>query len=246
MINWGIFLAALGSTVIEFLEIVAIAYAIGSSGYVREAIWGSLVGLIMVLSVGIILGNGLQFLPLKPLQILIGALLLWFGWRWMQKSIRRVATGKRAGWIDDHVLEKEGITLDPKFTGFSYLNFLIMTKSVALEALEIVVIIITLGLGTSAWYEAIAATGLALLLSLALVILLHQYLVKLPEVLIKLGAGIMLSAMGTFWLGEGIGLEFPFDEFSILILIIFYSLTAVISVYWLKNKLMIDKSATSP
>lgn len=234
--NWTIFLAALGSTSIEFLEVVAIAYAIGSSGYVREALWGSLVGLIVVLAGAIALGTGLQFVPLQPLQIVIGTLLLWFGWKWVQKSVRRLATGRRAGWIDDHVLEKEGIVLEQETVGFSKLNFLIMTKSVALEALEIVVIVITLGLATSAWYEAIAGTGFALLLSLVMVILLHPYLVKLPEVLIKLGAGIMLSAMGTFWLGEGIGLEFPFDEFAILILIALYSLTAGISVYWLKNQ----------
>lgn len=236
--NWSIFLAALGSTSIEFFEVVAIAYAIGSAGYVREAIWGAVCGLMVVLSVAIAIGTGLQFLPLQPLQILIGALLLWFGWGWAQKSVRRLATGRRAGWIDDHVLEKEGIVLDQESLGFSKLNFLIMTKSVALEALEIVVIVITLGLATSAWSEAIAATGLALLLSLVVVVFLHQYLVKLPEVLIKLGAGIMLSAMGTFWLGEGVGLEFPFDEFSILILITLYSLTAGISVYWLKNQVL--------
>lgn len=234
--NWSIFLAALGSTSIEFLEVVAIAYAIGSSGYVKEAIWGSIVGLIAVLSVAIALGNGLQFLPLHPLQIVIGGLLLWFGWGWVQKSVRRLATGRRAGWIDDDVLEKEGIILEQESEGFSKLNFLIMTKSVALEALEIVVIVMTLGLATSAWYEAIAATGLALLLSLVVVVFLHRYLVQLPEVLIKLGAGIMLSAMGTFWLGEGMGVEFPFDEVSILILMTLYSLTAVISVYWLKNQ----------
>lgn len=234
--NWSIFLAALGSTSVEFFEVVAIAYAVGSSGYVREAVWGVIVGLIAVLSVAIALGNGLQFLPLQPLQILIGGLLLWFGWGWVQKSVRRLATGRRAGWIDDDVLEKEGIVLEQESVGFSKLNFLIMTKSVALEALEIVVIVMTLGLATSAWYEAIAATGLALLLSLVMVVFLHQYLVKLPEVLIKLGAGIMLSAMGTFWLGEGMGVEFPFDEVSIVILMSLYSLTAGISVYWLKNQ----------
>ncbi|GAX38642.1 COG4280 domain-containing protein [Nodularia sp. NIES-3585] len=238
MINWSIFLAALGSTGIEFLEVVAIAYAIGISGYVREALWGSFVGLIVVLSVALILGNALQFLPLQPLQILIGVLLLWCGWGWANKSVRRLATGRRAGWMDERILEKEGITLDEKSTGFSKLNFLIMTKSVALEALEIVMIVITLGLATSAWYEAISGTGLALLLSLVVVMFLHQYLLKLPEVLIKLGAGVMLSAMGTFWLGEGMGLEFPFQEYFILILMALYSLTAGISVYWLKNELV--------
>jgi uncharacterized membrane protein len=234
--NWSIFLAALGSTSVEFFEVVAIAYAVGSSGYVKEAVWGAIVGLIAVLSVAIALGSGLQFLPLQPLQILIGGLLLWFGWGWVQKSVRRLATGRRAGWVGDDVLEKEGIVLERESVGFSKLNFLIMIKSVALEALEIVVIVMTLGLATSAWSEAIAGTGLALLLSLVMVIFLHQYLVKLPEVLIKLGAGIMLSAMGTFWLGEGVGVDFPFDEVSILILMSLYSLTAGISVYWLKNQ----------
>ncbi|MCC5622445.1 COG4280 domain-containing protein [Nostoc sp. CHAB 5715] len=238
--NWSIFLAALGSTGIEFLEVVAIAYAIGSSGYAREAIWGAFTGLVVVLLGAIALGTGLQFLPLQPLQIIIGLLLLWFGWRWVNKSVRRLAARRRAGWVSENVLEKEGIALDQQSPGFSKLNFLIMTKSAALEALEVGVIVITLGLASSAWYEAIAATGLALLLSLVTVVALHQYLVKLPEVLIKLGAGIMLSSLGTFWLGEGMGLEFPFEEFSILILIGLYSITAAVAIYWLRREVVTE------
>lgn len=233
--NWSIFLAAAGSASIEFLETAAIAYAIARSGYVREAIWGTIAGLAGVGIVAIALGSSLQFIPLYLLQIIVGSLLIWFGWGWVKKSVLRQAKGKRAGWMSDDPLEAEGISIETKPENFSLLNFTIMAKSAALEGLEIAIIVTTLGLASAAWKEVITATVLALVFSIGSVTLLHQYLLKLPEVLIKLGAGILLTALGTFWLGEGLNFEWPFEEISILILVTAYSLAAILTIYILKK-----------
>ncbi|PSB16224.1 hypothetical protein C7B61_05185 [filamentous cyanobacterium CCP1] len=230
--NWSIFLTALSSASIEFLETAAIAYAIARSGYGREAIWGSITGLSLVAVAAIGLGAGLQSIPLHWLQLFIGMVLLWFGWGWITKSIRRQVQGKRAGWIDSDPLTAEGISLETSEAqhSFSRLNFLIMTKSAALEALEVALIVITLGLASGNWTEAIGATVLALLGSLGLVVLLHPYLVKLPEVLIKLGAGVLLCALGTFWLGEGAGLNWWFGDLAVLAIVAFYSLLVTLTI----------------
>ncbi|MEB3278823.1 MAG: COG4280 domain-containing protein [Lyngbya sp.] len=232
--NWSIFLAAAGSASVEFLETAAIAYAIARSGYRREAIWGTVAGLTVVAVAAIALGSSLQLIPLYLLQIIIGSLLVWFGWGWVKKSVLRQAKGKRAGWMSDDPLEAEGILIETEPENFSPLNFMIMAKSAALEGLEVAIIVTTLGLASAAWKEAISATFLALILSIGLVTLLHQYLLKLPEVLIKLGAGILLMALGTFWLGEGLNFEWPFEEFAILILVSLYSLAATVAIYILK------------
>lgn len=240
--NWSIFVAAAGSASVEFLETAAIAYAIARSGYVREAIWGTVVGLTVVAVVAIALGSSLQLIPLYLLQIFIGSLLIWFGWGWVKKSVLRQAKGKRAGWMSDDPLVAEGIFIETELEDFSPLNFLIMAKSAALEGLEVAIIVTTLGLASMAWKEAISATILALLFSIGLVTLLHQYLLKLPEVLIKLGAGILLTAFGTFWLGEGLGFEWIFEEFAILVLVGFYSLAATVAIYLLKRNQTIPET----
>ncbi|AFY71459.1 hypothetical protein Pse7367_3213 [Thalassoporum mexicanum PCC 7367] len=231
--NWSIFVAALSSSAIEFLEVVAIAYAIAHSGYIREAIAGSLAGLIGIGILSAISGSSLQLVPLQWLQLSIGVILVWFGFGWVKKSITRQVNQKRAGWIGDDVLIAEGIEIAENSSGFrfSWFNFVIMTKSAALEALEVAIIVVTLGLASSAWTEALTGTALALLLSLLLATILHPYLVKLPDVLIKLGAGIVISSLGTFWLGEGMQLTLPLGDFTILALIATYAIASMLIIY---------------
>ncbi|WP_416669237.1 COG4280 domain-containing protein [Egbenema bharatensis] len=235
-INWSIGIAAGGGASLEFLETAAIAYAIARSGYVREAIWGSVAGLTSVAVVAGIFGTGLQLIPLQWLQIGIGAILLWFGWGWVKKAVVRQVEGKRAGWLGDDPLDAEGIALHSQSQGFNVLNFVVMTKSAALEALEVAVIVITLGLASQAWAEALIATLLALVASIVLVLLLHPHLLKLPDVLIKLGTGILLCGLGTFWLGEGLGLEWWFGDLAIVAIVALYSLFATLAIYSLRQK----------
>lgn len=124
----------------------------------------------------------------------------------MKKSVWRQVEGKRAGWVSDP-LTSEGVFLETENTGFNFLNFIFMTKSAALEALEVVIIVTTLGLASSAGNEALSGAVLAFFLTTAVVILLHGQLLQVPEILIKLSAGIMLMAFGTFWIGEGLNVK---------------------------------------
>lgn len=112
--------------------------------------------------------------------------------------------------------------METKRNQFSQLNFLVMTKSAAIEALEVALVVITLGLASGTWIEAIAGAGLALLLTVAVVAMLHGYLLTVPDVWLKLSAGVMLLSYGTFWLAEGLGFASPLGEFALPILIGFY------------------------
>jgi len=233
--NVGVFVGALGGASVEFFETAAIAYAIARSGYQREAALGTITGLAIVGLAAATVGTELQLIPLRLLQIAIGLVLLWFGWGWIKKSVLRQASGKRAGWVSDP-LGSEGIVLEAQRQGFSRLNFIIMVKSAALEALEVAIIVTTLGLASRAWSEALSGAGLALLLTVAVVAVLHGHLLKVPEVLIKLSAGVLLVAFGTFWLGEGVGLAWPFGDLSLLGLIGLYGLISFIAIRWLRAK----------
>ena len=173
--------------------------------------------------------------PLHLLQILIGVLLLGFGWGWYKKSILRQANHRRAGWITEP-LESEGIHLDPQRRRFNRLNFVVMLKSSALEALEVALVVLPLGLASGAWNEAIVAVALSLLLTALVVVLLHGYLVKIPEVLLKLSAGTLLLAYGTFWLGEGVGINWIVGDWMLLILAGLYGLLALWVIRWLRMR----------
>ncbi|MDZ7958274.1 MAG: COG4280 domain-containing protein [Aulosira sp. DedQUE10] len=233
--NISVFIGALSSASVEFLETAAIAYAIARSGYPREAILGTITGLASVGIAVAIFGTGLKVIPLDILQVFIGIILLWFGFRWMKKSVFRQVEGKRAGWITDPI-NSEGIVLETGNTDFSFFNFIIMIKSAALEALEVAIIVTTLGLASNAWNESLVGVGLALLSTVAVVSLLHGYLLQVPEILIKLSAGIMLMAFGTFWIGEGLGFNWPLGDLMLLFLIVLYGSCSFVAISWLKTK----------
>jgi Ca2+/H+ antiporter, TMEM165/GDT1 family len=237
-INWNILIAAIGGAAIDFLEIAVIAYAIARSGYRREAIAGSIFGVLLVGIIAIPFGGVLRSIPLNWLEIIVGITLLWFGWRWVNKSIKRLAKGKRAGWMSDDPLAAEEIVLDGQNLGFNQLNFWVMAKSAILETFEVAILIVTLGLASGAWYESLAGTAIALVFAVVIVTVLHNYLLNVPEVLIKLGSGILLGSLGTFWLGEGLGFDWLFGDLAIAAIVAAYSGIAAIVLWWLKRDLL--------
>ena len=106
----------------------------------------------------------------------------------------RRAAGKRAGWIDSPLRNKP-LETSPSQAGFSYLNFVVMTKCAALETFEVALIVITIGLSSRSWFAALSGASIALVITVGLVISLHGYLRRLPDVFLKLGAGLMLLTL---------------------------------------------------
>jgi uncharacterized membrane protein len=71
-LNFEMFLSGFMGAAVEFLEIVAIAYALARSGYVREAFWGTAIGFAIVLIAAIGLGLQLNLIPIRLLRCLAG------------------------------------------------------------------------------------------------------------------------------------------------------------------------------
>ena len=90
-------------------------------------------------------------------------------------------------------------------------------KAVLLEGLEVVFIVIAVGAGRGLLVPA----GLGALAACAVVLaagaIVHRPLSRVPENTLKYGVGVMLSAFGVFWTGEGIGIAWPGADFALLL-----------------------------
>jgi uncharacterized membrane protein len=61
-------------------------------------------------------------------------------------------------------------------------------------------------------------------------IVVHQPLSRVPENGLKYVVGIMLISFGTFWAGEGIGIEWPASDLTLLILIVAYAAVGLLAI----------------
>ena len=195
------FLTAFLGTAVEFFETVAIGYAILRAGFPREAVSAIVLGQILVFIAGIFLWPLHQYIPIFWFRMTAASLLTWMGLYWSIKSVRRLYNGKRPGWVTDP-LGKVGVLPDSTGAVFSIFVFLVMLKSSAVEAFEILLIIFPVGAASHDWVSIISGAMLAIILVSAGVWLLHGHLKKVPEVILKLATGILLFAIGVSWLLE--------------------------------------------
>jgi uncharacterized membrane protein len=194
------FLTAFGGTFVEFFETVAIAYAIFRAGYRREAILATALGQIAVFILAFFLWPALRFIPVSWFRLVAASLLTWMGLYWTLKSARRWWQGRRPSWVDKPL---ETIGVQHATTAvFSLFVFLVMLKSSALEAFEILLVVFPIGAATGQWLSVITGMAAGISVVSAAAILLHGKLQKVPEVTVKLATGILLLGIGVSWLIE--------------------------------------------
>jgi hypothetical protein len=112
-----------------------------------------------------------------------------------------------------------------------------------LEGLEVAFIVITFGSSAATSYTsqasgiASAAIGASIagLLVILLGVLVRAPLKQVPENTLKFVVGIMLTTFGTFWAGEGFGIQWPFADLFILAIAAIYLLASFVLVTWLKR-----------
>jgi uncharacterized membrane protein len=55
-----------------------------------------------------------------------------------------------------------------------------------------------------------------------------------PENALKFTVGVMLTTFGTFWGGEGLGIEWWHDDIFLLVLVAFYFAVSLALIAWLR------------
>jgi uncharacterized membrane protein len=214
-------LTALGATLavgLELLEALAIVLAVGVTRSWRDATLGAL-GAVLVLAAlaGIVGPVLLASLPLSLLRSVVGVALLLFGLEWLRKGVLRLA-GRRAlsNSLAEYLEEREAMEALPPAEGADWPARVVAGKGVLLEGAEVVLIVAALAGGAQGVAPALAGAGLAVLVVVGIGVVVHRPLARLPESHLKYAVGVMLTSFGVFFLGEGLGVDWPGGDVALL------------------------------
>jgi len=237
MLNWGLIgppmLAAFLASIVEAVEALTVVLAVGATRGWKSAAAGAALALVVLLALVAILGPALSLIPLKLLQIIVGTLLLLFGMRWLRKAILR-ASGVLALHDEAAIYQTHTAAMQAHGAaggGWDTIALSTAFQITLLEGVEVVFIVIAVsaggpGLLIPASLAAVAAVVVVVLLGL----IVHQPLSRVPENTLKFVVGILLSSFGAFWAGEGLGVDWPGDDWSILALLAGFAAVALVSV----------------
>ena len=211
--------AAFLASLVEAVEALTIVLAVATVRGWRPAGLGALAGLVLLVLIVAALGPLLDRVPLHLLQLAIGILLLMFGMRWLRKAILRSAgviplhDEAMAFAIETAELREQARRQQARL---DWLASLASFKAVLLEGLEVVFIVIAVSAGRGLLVPASAGALAACLLVAGAGFAVHRPLARVPENTLKFAVGVMLSAFGVFWTGEGLGVAWPGADLAIV------------------------------
>jgi Ca2+/H+ antiporter, TMEM165/GDT1 family len=216
---------------LEMLEALAIVLAVAVTRRAREAVLGAAAAAGACGVVAGVLGPALAAGGAgDALRLVVGTALLLFGLEWLRKGVLRLA-GRRArsDAFAEFVAEREALEAVPAPTAgrFDGPGFAIAFKGVLLEGVEVVLIVSVLAARPSGAAPAIAGAAAALVAVIALGAALHRPLRRLPETELKLLVGLVLTTFGTFFAAEGLGVEWPLGDGSLLLVLAAWCVVSV-------------------
>ena len=243
-------LPAFLASVVEAVEALTIVLAVGVTRQWRSAIYGVIAGLAVLAVIVAIFGTAIVlFVPIGALRLLIGGLLLIYGLQWVCKAILRAA-GAKAKHDETRIYAEQVGRLreEPPVpeTGFDGVAFLVAFKGVLLEGLEVAFIVITFGTNAGQLGPAALGAALAVGLVVAVGVVVHRPLSRVPENGLKYAVGIMLITFGTFWAGEGIGIEWPTGDLTHILLLVGYSAAGLAAIWTARTALVARRGRRIP
>ncbi len=217
---WPAMTAAFLASFVEVVEAFTIVLAVGTFQGWRPALLGTAAGLALLAALVLVLGPLLGLIPIHLLQFIVGVLLLLFGMRWLRKAILRSAGiialhDEMAAYAAETAQLREEARRHQ--SRLDWVAGLTAFKAVVLEGIEVVFVVIAVGAGRGLLWPASLGALAACALVLVIGFIVHKPLARVPENTLKFGVGVMLSAFGVYWTGEGLGVAWPGHDLAIVV-----------------------------
>ena len=225
-------LATFLAAAVEWVEALTIVLAVGNFKSWRSSFTGMLLAFVALVALVLIFGVTLTaYVPLGLVRTIVGIFLLLFGLKWLYKAILR-SSGLKA--LHDEAAAFEETREQLQTSKDHWIGVATSFNGVFLEGLEVVFIVIALG-GLNSVPAASAGALASLVVVAAVGVVFRAPLTQVPENTMKYVVGIMLTAFGTFFAGEGIGVDWWRDDVSLLPLIAVYAVASLLLVQFLKR-----------
>jgi len=216
MVTWSDALpavtASFTASTVEIVEAFTIVLAVATLRGLRPAILGAAAAVATLAILVLALGPALEMIPVSVFQITIGVALLLFGMGWLRKAILR-AGGAMKLHDEDAIFAEESAVLA---AAGAWAAGIAAYKAVLLEGLEVVFIVLAVGAGRGLLIPAALGALAACVLVLGVGAAVHKPLSRVPENSLKFVVGVMMTAYGAFWTGEGLGIAWPGGDFMLL------------------------------
>jgi uncharacterized membrane protein len=223
MTAWPLFVAVFLACAVEAVEATTIVLAVGTTREWAATLRGLLAALAVLAALVAALGPALSAVPLRPLRLVVGGLLLIFGLQWLRKAVLR-ASGYKSLHDEELIFQtkssaaRTAAARSRRGVGDWY-AFTLSFKGVLLEGLEVVFIALTFGSNQHDIPLAAAAAVAAVLVVAAAGIAVRAPLARVPENSMKFVVGVMLCGFGAFWGAEGAGARWPGSDTALLVLV---------------------------
>lgn len=229
-----LFLTTFLAAGVEVIEMVTIVLGVGMTRGWPATFGGAAVGLLTLSAVVAIFGPALTYIPISVLRAMVGILLLLFGLQWLRKGIWRLGQYGVKAYIKIEEDDEETVSETPRGR-VDWTAFVLAFKGVLLEGLEVAFIVVTFGAATQNIRLAVLSAVSAFIIVIAVAAMIQKSLRNIPGHVIKFSVGLLLVTFGTFWSAEGLGVEWPGEDLSILGLLGLYILFAFIWVPFLRR-----------
>lgn len=228
------------ASLVEFVEALTIILAVGNTRGWRAPIWGTVAAITTLALIVLLVGTPLVIYREAVSQyfhLVIGAILLLFGMRWLRKAILRfagiVALHDEELIYQEEVRQLRALGQTPK--RFDRAGFLISYKAMLVEGLEVAFIVIALGAqGPEALTASIAGAAAAFVLAMGTGAVLRKPLSLVPENWMKFTVGVMLVTFGIYWGAEGWLIHWAFGTSTLLLILAGVALTS-----WLVVRMLV-------
>jgi uncharacterized membrane protein len=222
------------ASAVEFIEAATIVMAVGYAQSWRAAFAGTVAATavlgLLVAAFGSLIASAAA---LRWIELLFGPFLIYFGFGWVRKAVLRFS-GRKA-------MRDEAAAYDREFAKLAAekergRGFAVAFQGVFVEGLEVVIIVVTFAASSARAIVWSAGGALAALVAIgASAFALRKPFARVPENALKGAVGTMLTSLGTFWTGEGLGWKWWGDDAAIFAIAGAYALIAAAVTLTLKK-----------